>query len=782
MLGEAGTFGVLLKKARTRAGLSQRRLAEISGISERQISDQERGLHISARNDTIQALADTLHLTAGERERFERAGRNAGQPATMFRFRQLIIPPTPLIGRARLVQQTTAMLGRPGTRIVTLTGPGGVGKTRLAAAAAHLAAGAFPGGGHDVDLAVLSDPHQIATHIGHALGAKRARDAEALASYIGDRRILLLLDNFEHLLEAAPVVSVLVARCPGLSVLATSREPLRVRGEHEFEVPPLAVPGGDERTAADIAPVAAVELFAWHAGAIQGWELTDADAPAVAAICQHLDGMPLAIELAAAQTRTMPVRAIAERLGDHLALDVLTDGPRDAPARQRTLSATIGWSHDLLGAALQRLLHRLAVFPSDWTREAAEHVAGDLGPGSVLPGLGALTACHLVVALPGDRFRMYETVQEFAAAALAADGQTAATEARHTSYVLGVIETDWTGLRGPDRPSWLDAVESVHDDVRAALARALGDGDQWTAVRIAGAMWRFWYDRGHLAEGDRWLGLALEAGTLRPADDTQAHFLARALNGRGATSQYLHSDPRLPRACYRRARELRQEAGDMPGVASALGNLALIEQYHGDPGDAERLYQEANACFRACGDDLGLAAQMSNLGTLLVARGRHAEAAQAFAAALATFQEHGDETGAAYTLLGQASLASASGQPAAAAALAEESRAMFAELRNPIGGNEALLALAQARAAQQDAAGASELLAQVLAAARAMEDQWNAAAALRAMAELAAHGGDPGAADLARQALSCYRAVGYRAGIAAAQELLAALGTPNAGY
>ena len=272
MLGEAGIFGVLLKNARTRAG----RASDAGEYQAIGTADQRSGTRLAHKRPKRHDPGSGRHTQPDRRRTgaVRAGGPQSGQPATLFRFRQLIIPPTPLIGRASLARQTTAMLSLRGTRIVTLTGPGGVGKTRLAAAAAHLAAGAFPGGGHDVNLAVLSDPHQIATHIGHALGAKRARDAEALASYIGDRRILLLLDNFEHLLDAAPVVSVLVARCPGLSVLATSREPLRVRGEHELEVPPLAVPGGDERTAADIAPVAAVELFAWHAGAIQAWELT----------------------------------------------------------------------------------------------------------------------------------------------------------------------------------------------------------------------------------------------------------------------------------------------------------------------------------------------------------------------------------------------------------------------------------------------------------------------------------------------------------------------------
>jgi predicted ATPase/DNA-binding XRE family transcriptional regulator len=448
------SFGALLRQARRTAGLTQKQLADRSGVSEREISDQERGLRRAARGDTVRALAPVLGLTGPELDRFEQAARGpdpgpAARPDD-FAFKQLIIPPTPLIGRHDLLRRAAGLLTRPGLRIVTFTGPGGVGKTRLAAEAARLAAAVFPAGVHDVDLAVLREPDQVAVHIGHALGAQRVTGPESLAAYVGGRRMLVLLDNFEHLLPAAPLVSLLVTRCPGLSVLCTSRAPLFLRGEQELHVPPLTVPAREAATAADVSACAAAELFAWHAEAVGGWQLTDANAGAVAAICRRLDGMPLAIELAAAGTRSLSAGAIAERLGDRLgALDMLTDGPRDAPERQRTLTATIAWSHDLLPADLQRLLHRLSVFPADWTGEAAQEVAGESGP--VLPGVAALAASNLISAVPGDRFRMYEAVREFAAARLSEDGDSAAVAARHTGYVLRLTERATAELTGPDQ-------------------------------------------------------------------------------------------------------------------------------------------------------------------------------------------------------------------------------------------------------------------------------------------------------------------------------------------
>jgi predicted ATPase/transcriptional regulator with XRE-family HTH domain len=780
MPGGTESFGALLRQARRAAGLTQKQLAERSGVSEREISDQERGLRRSARNDTVQALAPVLRLTGAELERFERAGRGEDEPAGGLVFAELVIPPTPLIGRQDLLRRATRKLVQPGARIVTLTGPGGVGKTRLAAEAARLAAAAFPDGVHDVDLAVLREPDQVAVHIGHALGAQRVTDARSLAAYIGAQRMLVLLDNFEHLLPAATVVSQLVARCPGLLVLCTSRAPLRIRGEHEVLVPPLTVPAGEAATAADVAACAAAELFAWHAEAVRDWQLTDANARAVATICRRLDGMPLAIELAAAGTRALSVSAIAQRLEDRLgALDLLTDGHRDAPERQRTLSAAIAWSHDLLPADLQGLLRRLSVFPADWAGEAAEEVAGVPGV-TVLAGVAALVASNLVVAVPPDRFRMYETVREFAAARLAQDGQTAAAEARHTAYVLRLTERALAELTGPDQRAWLDTLEAAHDDVRAALGRALRDGDQAVAVRVAGAMWRFWYSRGHLAEGDRWLDLALRAGDQDPQDPEQARYLARALSGRGATSQHVHNDPRTPRECYERAQVLLRRIGDDRGAAAICGNLALLHQFYWDPADSERLYHEAIVSSRACGDEHGVGAATSNLGTLLVAQGRHAEAEQAFARALAVFRDCGDAAGEAYTLVGQASLATATGRPAEAAALAGASRALFSELGDPVGSTEALLALAKAQAAQGQDAAAGAVFGEALTAARAMEDEWNGGAALRGLAELAIRRGDLAAGrDLAGQARDCYQAVGYAHGVASVQALLDGIGEPG---
>jgi predicted ATPase/DNA-binding XRE family transcriptional regulator len=622
MTRASSPFGERLRRHREAAALTQEELAERAGLTAQAVGALETGKRRRPYPATVRALADALALP--EPERAELAALASGrdrapaQPAAT----DLPAPPTPLIGRDRELEALPGLLVDEQVRLVTLIGPGGVGKTHLALGVAARGAGRFPDGVAFVPLAPLADAALVLPTIARTLGLREAsgQSAEAaVAAHLRDRRLLLVLDNAEHVLDVAPDVASLLAACPALTVLVTSRAPLRIRGEREFPVPPLAVPDLSHVPAAEeVVASPAAHLFAERAReADPAFAVTGANAAAVAAICRRLDGLPLALELAAPWVKLLPPTALLARLDRTLPL--LEDGARDLPARQQTMRDTIAWSYDLLDEDDRRLFRRLAIFVGGFTLDAAEEVCAALGaPASeVLGGLARLVDRSLLRREGGSepRFAMLETIREFGLEQLDASGEASAVRGAHAAWATDLAVQAGATLDRRMEPGTFRRVDAELDNLRAALAWLQASRRTDDVLRLAGAMLFPWYLSGNLREGRTWAERALAEAPDEPTLERGAAALTA-----GHHAHYLGDDEAAV-AWLREAAGIARHVGDAWREAFSTMMLGIVAEDDGRYAEAAALFSTARERFVASDDGRGKALAAFHLGIVAYGEG-----------------------------------------------------------------------------------------------------------------------------------------------------------------
>ncbi|HEU5333532.1 MAG TPA: tetratricopeptide repeat protein [Actinocrinis sp.] len=749
------TFGNLVRRRRRALDLTQEDLAHQVGysvITIRKVESDER----RPSRQLADLLARSLEIAPEQRPAFTALARaESGEPDPLLldqirdgrppgrRAEQsgnLPHPLTRLVGREGELTTLRAVLMQKEVRLVTLVGPPGIGKSRLGVEVATRTRAVFPDGVYYVALEAIGDAAVVPLAIARTVGVKGPvghSPVAGLAEHLYDRRVLLLLDNFEHLLEAVPVIAELLTNCPGPKIVATSRAPLRVRGERLYQVPPLATPKPTHPMTADAAAgYTAVELFLDRArDADPGFALDDANAADVTAICADLDGIPLAIELVAARSRSMSPQELAAWRGRRLAL--LTDGPRDLPAHQQTLRSALDWSYNLLSPDEQALFARLAVFIGGCSLDAAAQVA--LAPGDlslrVLDGLTALADKNLLgreVRGDGERYFGYlGTIREYALERLAERGEEPGLYARYRAFYLALAEDVDAHSGGDELRLGMDRLDAAQDNLRAVLAWYVQHGDAASGLRMVCALWTFWHIRSYQLEGLRWTALVL---ALPGAGKDRVR--AKALLGAGWIALDCN-DHGQAGACFAESLGICRALGDPLGIANALHGVGIIALASEDDTAAAGLFAESLALYQALDDSEGIAWSLDHLGNAALGLGDYGRALSLFEESSAIFRELRHAWGISISLHHEGMAALAVGDLRRAGDCFDDSRARFVELANHWGAATSLEHLGYVALSTRESARARDYFVRGLDMSYDEDDRVGLARGLAGLASVA---------------------------------------------
>lgn len=818
------TFGDLLRRLRTDVGMTQEQLAERAGLSTRGISDLERGINRWPFRATVEALIGALSPDGPDAKSLRERAVRPPSPRVAPRGRAatpLPIPPTPILGRELEEARALRALRWEGKRLLTLTGTGGVGKTRLALQVASTARNDYAGGAVFVSLGAVNDPDLVPASVATALGIRIVGSVPLqteLAEYIADRELLLVLDNLEHLLPCAPFIADLLSRCPRLKVLATSREPLKLRGEQELAVGPLPVPAARGPTSPeDLQSVPSVVLFLQRVASVEPeFALTAENAEAIAAICCRLEGLPLAIELAAAQIRYFSPRKLGEQLSSRL--DTLAGGARDLPPRQQTMRDTIAWSYDLLRPEVQAVFRLVSVFAGGFTEEAAQSVLRTDAFGTV--ALRELVDKNLLsVDREGSvRYTMLETIREFGVEQLVAGQGADEARRRHAQYFHDFAERASSELTGPDQGAWLDRLDADYGNVLEALSWAASIGDCRSGVELCISMRRFWSSRGRTGEGRNWILSFLERlpESVPPSLRADSHYAvgamaygqcdygeaethfeqslllareigdqlsaAHALNGIGVTA-YEQGKYDQALTALREAVKLYREMGRDDLLGAPLNNIASIALYRGDLPEAMQLFQESADLHRRQGNQWYFANALNNLALAIHTAGQHGRARDMAEAALTIYRELADPAGQAKTLTTLSAIALDLGANDEARPLIAESLALAETSGERLEIGSAFVNLSTVELRDGQYAHAEALARQALALFEESGTQRMSAYALDSLGDIAQSCGRAAAArTLYERGLRARRVVGDIEGIMSSLERLAGLDCAEGGW